>query len=369
MKRMTHCQLKLSLVSGAVFLALTASNVEAATPEPKAQKLATFSAQQIKNAVSDLGVEIPDEYFKYQVSLYRLTYQTIDGYDKPVIASGLVAVPNKGAMVASPVLSFQHGTIFQDKEAPTKDLSAGAPPAILASLGYITVASDYVGYGASRGKPHPYLLKTPSARAVTDFIKHSKNWLTRNNFKLNKQLFLTGYSEGGYATMAAHQAIQQAPIKGLDLTLSMPAAGPYHISRTLKSITSLAVTKSEATKLSPVLVDWLTKQIMQQLVPANSDVVFQDTIIRNYLRHGSSGVSSHDVYSWKASAPVVLFHGKKDATVPFFNATDAVAAMASKGSSNVTLIECSATPADHEGCVPEYGKLLVQSLGNYAQDL
>lgn len=372
MKRMPSTYLSLTVLSLGLGFGLSASSIEAATPSFKANRLASFTAEQISTAVSELGVEIPDEQFKYAVNLYRLNYKTTDGYGKTVVASGVIAIPNKGANIASPLLSFQHGTIFQDKEAPSNDLVAGAPPAILASLGYVTVAADYVGYGASKGKAHPYLLKTPSAKAVTDFLRSANKWLKRNNISLNKQLFLTGYSEGGYVTMAAHQALQAQPISDLNLTASIPAAGPYHISRTLKSLTSLSSERLqtvETQRLSPILVDWLTKQIMDRLIPDNSDVVFQDTIIRDFLRKGSSGVNEHNVYDWQAKNPVVLFHGREDATVPYFNATDAITAMTAKASPNVTLVECTASPANHENCIPEYGKVLIQTLGNYAQDL
>lgn len=371
MKKSQPAYLTLVLLSSSLGLVFS-NSVAAATPSFKAKKLASFTTEQISTAISDLGVEIPNEQFKYSVSLYRLNYETIDGYGKKVIASGAVAIPDKGAGVPSPLLSFQHGTIFQDKEAPSNDVVAGAPPIILASLGYVTVAADYVGYGVSKGKPHPYLLKTPSANAVTDFLKSSSKWLKRNNISLNKQLFLTGYSEGGYVTMAAHQALQAQPISGLNLTVSIPAAGPYNISRTLKSLTSLSSARLQATeeqRLSPILVDWLTAKIMDNLIPNDSDVVFQDTIIRDFLRKGSSGVMQHNVHDWQAKSPTVLFHGRQDATVPYFNATDAIAAMTAKGSINVILVECAATPANHERCIPEYGKVLIQTLESYAQDL
>ena len=86
--------------------------------------------------------------------------------------------------------------------------TAGDPPVVLASLGYIVIAADYVGYGVSAAAPHPYLLSAPSASAVVDLMTAAKYWRQVQHVPDNKQLFLTGYSEGGYVTMATHRALQ-----------------------------------------------------------------------------------------------------------------------------------------------------------------
>src|SRR5690606_21601138 len=43
----------------------------------------------------------------------------------------------------------------------------------------------------------------------------------------NQQLFLTGYSEGGYVAMATHRAMQAA---GMHVTASAPMSGPYALA-------------------------------------------------------------------------------------------------------------------------------------------
>ena len=138
----------------------------------------------------------------YEVVNHRLRYLTIDGQGRTVTASGLVSVPVKASSARSPVLSYQHGTIEQDSEAPTNRATALEPAVVLASLGYIVVAADYVGYGASKGAPHPYLLSAPTAAAVIDLLTAAKTWRARKRVADNGRLFLIGYSECGFATVA-----------------------------------------------------------------------------------------------------------------------------------------------------------------------
>src|SRR5258708_33143614 len=45
--------------------------------------------------------------------------------------------------------------------------------------------------------------------------------------KDNGQLFITGYSQGGYVAMATHRAMQVA---GMKVTASAPMSGPYALA-------------------------------------------------------------------------------------------------------------------------------------------
>ena len=356
------------------------SNSTAPLVLQSAERLQAHTQTQISQAVSRVGIGIPDSQFKYDVTLYRLVYKTTNGSGVSMLASGVLALPNKPAGIASPLLSFQHGTLFQNKEAPSNDLTPGAPPVVLASLGYITVAADYLGYGISHGTPHPYLLAKPSATAVVDLLKASQEWLSQQHIPLNQQLFLTGYSEGGYVTMAAHQSLERTPLTGLKVIASIPAAGPYHLTATLDYYVSSTRIQNAASRLSTqqemvnarlpnAIADPLTDFIMSLLIPADSDINFEDTVIREYLRNGADAIAENNLHDWQTNASVRLFHGRHDVTVPFFNATDAATAMQARGSIDTDLVECTASPADHETCIPEYGAFLSNTLQNMAQGL
>ena len=179
-----------------------AGRLESSTP------LGAIPAADIAAALAAKEPLVQDVVPRYAVNSYRLEYLTTDADGREVRASGLVSVPQKSAGGKSPVLSYQHGSIFRDAEAPSNNAVASEVAVVLASLGYIVLAPDYVGFGASRGTPHPYLLSAPSAAATVDFLTAARTWRGQANVADNGQLFLTGYSEGGYVTMAAHRAMQ-----------------------------------------------------------------------------------------------------------------------------------------------------------------
>ena len=127
--------------------------------------LGSIPAADIAAALSDRESLVEGVVPRYSVTAYRLEYLTSDADGNEVRASGLVSVPQKPAGATSPVLGYQHGTLFRDAEAPSNNAVASEVAVVLASLGYIVLAPDYVGFGASKGTPHPYLLAAPSAAA------------------------------------------------------------------------------------------------------------------------------------------------------------------------------------------------------------
>ena len=138
--------------------------------------LGTIAASDIAAALSSKESLAQDVVPRFGVTSYRLEYLTTGADGQEVRASGLVSVPQKPAGAKSPVLSYQHGTLFRDAEAPSNNAVASEVAVVLASLGYIVLAPDYVGFGASRGTPHPYLLSAPSAAATVDFLTAARTW-------------------------------------------------------------------------------------------------------------------------------------------------------------------------------------------------
>jgi hypothetical protein len=100
------------------------------------------------------------------------------------------------------VLSYQHGTIFQDSDAPSSFLTSaeGLAGAVFAAIGFIAVLPDYIGYGDSTALLHPYVHAATLASATVDMNRAARVFFKEPgiNAVTNGQLFLAGYSEGGY---------------------------------------------------------------------------------------------------------------------------------------------------------------------------
>lgn len=317
----------------------------------------------------------------YDVDNHRLEYLTSDAQGRPIVASGLVSVPVKAAGARSPVLSYQHGTTFVDAEAPSNHATADEAGVILASLGYIVIAPDYVGYGASKGAPHPYLLSAPSAAATVDLLTAAQTWRRAHAVADNGQLFLTGYSEGGYATMAAHRALQALPgALSAQLLAVVAGAGPYDVRVTLDTL--LARVRNELPSLAALLNpgvlrflgatdrERLRDELMKRLRPADADVAFDNTMLDLYLADDTTAIAQRaSVHDWAPDAPLRLFHGRDDQTVPFAASSAALQAMRARGANDVTLTECTEVPSGHIGCVPQFLVFVLGELARHARDL
>jgi len=176
------------------------------------------------------------------IKSYKIDYKTTDESGNEVIASGLVTIPvltpeflayikqSTGRDFTLSIVSDQHGTIFLNSDAPSA--STNADPDTLAMLFtgvgvFMTVQPDYIGYGDSN-QTHPYIIEKSSANATVDMITAAIAFANNLGMPLNGQVFLSGYSEGGYATMAAAKEIQENH-PDINLKAVAPMAGPYDV--------------------------------------------------------------------------------------------------------------------------------------------
>lgn len=344
--------------------------------------LRLLGTREIEAALAAAGPKAPAVVPRYAVQTWRLNYLTVDSAGVSVEASALVCIPVKPAGSRSPVLSYQHGTTTHDAEAPSNHAVADEAAVVMASAGYIVVAADYVGYGASKGRPHPYLLSTPTAAAVNDLLTASRYWRYTQRIRDNGQLFLGGYSEGGYASVAALRALQQRqdPLFA-QLQLTVAGAGPYEVDRTLDDL--LAQVKTESPLLSVLLNpgflrllgDGDRRQVRDRLLAKSlgddADVVFDPTFLDLYLADDVAGIEARsNVYDWKPTVPLRLYHGRDDATVSYRTSTDTLTAMQQRGAGSlVTLTDCPAKPSGHLDCVQPFWNYLLKEMGTLARDL
>ena len=344
--------------------------------------LGTVAADEIAAALAEDGSRVQNVVPRYAVASWRLEYTTIDADGREVRASGLVSVPQKPAGSASPVLSYQHGTIFHDEEAPSVHAVPGEVAVVLASLGYVVLAPDYVGFGVSRGTPHPYLLAVPTAAAVNDFITAATYWRAANGVQDNGQLFLAGYSEGGYATLAAHRELQATGSPHLaQLRMAVVGAGPYDVQTTLDGLIDLVRDKQPVlgALINPGFLRYLggsvqrevRRAVLNQLIPDDADVVYDTRFLDSFFADDTRAIAQNSsVYDWRPQVPVPMFHGRDDKTVPYASSVNTLLAMRKQGAGDlVSLTDCKATPAGHIPCVPPFVEFMLGRVGAVAQGL
>lgn len=343
----------------------------------------TITPAQITQAFKDPESHIQGGIVpRYSVSSYRLNYVTTDKSGAKVTASGLVSVPVKAAGARSPVLSYQHASTFRNNQAPSIKVEAVEPPLVLASLGYIVVSPDYVGFGTSYGVEHPYLTSSPSSRAVIDMLSAAQTWRRQAGVADNGQLFLAGYSEGGYATMAAHRAIhQQGGELKTQLQAAVPGAGPYDVQETLDEQLdrvrklfpplALLIDPDHLSDASESVRNEVRRLLLRQMVPEDGDVRYQTLFMDRFLADDKAGIAAeHSVHlGWAPSVPVYLFHGRGDLTVPYSAAESARDTLRAAGAPDVTLTDCTTPKFGHLDCVPEYFRFAVDRMGRLAKDL
>ncbi len=184
---------------------------------------------------------------KNGIHIYKVTYQSqtpkdpATGEARPVIASGLMLVPDSKA-ASYPWLILHHGTIASKVQAPSVSPQEGL---FEAALGFITLVPDYIGYGSSSLEVHPYLIGQAYVNASLDMLNAAYQFAD-NNALSKSALFLKGYSEGGYATLAVQREIElNRPELKKILAASAPTSGPYNMEQT-----GLILLKNE--RLNPI---------------------------------------------------------------------------------------------------------------------
>ncbi|MFD3001131.1 alpha/beta fold hydrolase [Pontibacter toksunensis] len=214
---------------------------EGAVAEPdkeyylSSELLTSVPKSMLQSVASSQGYATYSTHIKYGVSVYKVIYSTsYQGQD--IKASGLICIP-QGITTPAPILSAQHGTIFTDSEAPTHFTGLSGFE-LFAAAGYVTLIPDYIGFGESKDVFHPYYDQKHSALAVVDMIKAAKAFAEEQDIQVNDKLFLAGYSEGGYVTLAAQKEIETNPAHGLKVTASAAGAGGYDLTAMLANVMS-----------------------------------------------------------------------------------------------------------------------------------
>jgi hypothetical protein len=358
--------------------------------EPKflvdATLIYTFKASQIQLLAQLSGLKIDVTEFSRDVDVYKVTYKTTYK-NSTVVASGLVSFPKSGE--AAPVLSYQHGTITRDADAPS-NFSATKPESLIAgafsSSGFVTVIPDYIGFGSTASTLHPYFVEEATAGSVVDLLEATIELAAKQNFMLNKKLFLAGYSEGGYATMATHKAIEAEGVGDLDLVASFPGAGAYDLQDVQQKLFALddydspfylayiTMAYKNTYDFNSVLTDFFQEpyatripglfdnqkgsgEINSQLTTHIPDLIQPEMraglLTESKYKYLADAFAANSLTDWKPTKLMYMYHGTSDSTVPFANSQHTYDVLIANGASK-DILTFTPIPGDHTTAVTPY---------------
>ena len=120
------------------------------------------------------------------------------------------------------LVSGQHGLTIQKSDV------ASLIPALVylgvfgASIGYAVIQPDYLGLGNSDFPYYPVYQKS-NGKVLLDMVDGVNGFACENDIKLNDNLFLIGYSNGGYNSIAMHEELSSRP-RDFDIDASVVIA-------------------------------------------------------------------------------------------------------------------------------------------------
>ena len=325
---------------------------------------------------------------KFNLQFQKVTYQSIGANGTPQTLTGLLILPDSGGTRPTvPILMYQHGTETLRQFSPSRflehlDRPADYPEvmvaAAIAANGYAVAMADYEGLGDNTSVQP--LVGSPLARQVIDMLRASRDIIAApaSPCTWNSQLFLLGYSEGGYITMTTARELQNLASE-FTVTASAPLGGPYDLSGTMRGVmltdspfkapfflpfvltsynfayagrtvlfspdqsikapfnsslpplfsgttSSDRINEAMGMSYNPVQLivpkSILTQQFIDQLSDANSQVVA--LLIENDAWRG-----------WVPSSPMRLIHHPNDELIPFANSLIAFSAFSTAGAKSL----------------------------------
>ena len=302
----------------------------------------------------------------YTVDVYDVTYYTQWHDGSQIKASGLYFVP-RNVKKGAAELVYNHGTrVWKGRR---KKLGGEEYFCLAMAMdGYAVALPDYIGLGHG-DKFHLYQVASSLAQASVDMLLAVREINQDCDVKTNGQLFLSGYSEGGYAAMATDKLIQDKYAGQLHVTAASPMSGAYDMTGVegkvmFKSYTEphylpyLLGSYNEVYNIVGPNVNIIYKPPYDTLIPQISnfkhnldDVVdllppvpadmLKDTFVQMYLNDPNfpliQKVRENNLYDWKPESPMQLCYCDSDEQVTPLNAFVAYDKMKENGAKHVTL--------------------------------
>lgn len=167
------------------------------------------------------------------VRVVALHYRTRGVWGEPADASAALLVPSGACGDAeAPLIAYGKATDVEKRRtlADPADAETFELAAMFAAHGYAVVASDYLGFGRSRYRFHPFLHADSEATTLLDAIRAARQALQWQGASPPTLVLLAGYSQGGHASAAAQRLLERQPDEAFDLVGAAHLAAPLNLS-------------------------------------------------------------------------------------------------------------------------------------------
>lgn len=378
-----------------LMLGIGASGQDLISTEYKGQRTKEFM-------VANFGI-----FIQNGIDLWKVTYSTPDVFGQLDTASGLLVVPQREQDFAYPLCVYQHGTVDGPDDVPSNLMGGWQLAAVMGGMGYVTLAPDFLGAGESRGF-HPYVHADSEASAAADMVRAFRAEAPEMDITLNDQLFVTGYSQGGHASMAFHKLVEDELSAEMPLTAASHMSGPYDISGVQRELILsdeeyftpaylpnvylsynyvYGIYDSTVQMFKPEFVNGIDSFFNNQvgLFTLNSQLITQLTasfggsVTKNMLQDSivailedpsldhplHQALRDNDLYDWTPTVPMRMMYCTADDQVNFRNSVVTDSIMRARGATDVFAIDVNSA-ADHGGCVTPAVFQTIQFFAAYA---
>jgi len=310
-----------------------------------------------------------------KIKIVTIVYRTTDPRGEPILASGAIFYPSASTDYErlGTILGL-HYTYGANYEVPSEKMAV--TEGLFSLFGYVVVAPDYIGYGASRDKVHPYYDVETTGQAAADMLLAAKEYFASISRRMSHKVTVMGYSQGGQASLSFLRIVETTPLYQDAFVIDQVFAGggAYDLIRSYdtfvtKDYSSQPVTipllilglnygenldldlkQMFAEPLYSNYVEWIISKkyttdevsakmgetrLTKIMAPEAFDTLNPNTIkFRQALRNNSLIVYGK-VTNWIPKARITLLHATDDTIVPYENTDSAFKAFSAAGC-NVT---------------------------------
>lgn len=355
--------------------------------------LRAYTSSNIISNMLLLQTAYPDiallaDHVSYDVRVYSISYKTTF-MGEAIIASGLVSIPD--AEGSFPVISFQNGTNTCHSNAPSVNYNNALYSllAINAGNGFIIALPDYIGFGESEEYLHPYFHSESSNQVIRDMILAVEELTDYiDGLNVSKELYLMGYSQGGWATLSVLKDIEQNNLEDYSLVSASCGAGaydlidfthyvlnldtypnpfylPYYIeSRRQNSIIndplSLYFKEPYASAITGLFDGSLCNSELNSNLTNDISELLTDHLISDFdtsddFINVKNELLASSVTPWKVNTPLMIAHSNGDQSIPIMQSSDLYDNLVDAGTPENDLVFLEINDFDHNDAIIPWG--------------